>query len=42
MTGRADLPELASELQMEVDDLFPVAEALQLLRLAESRRATSG
>ena len=33
--GRADLPEIASRLQLEVDDLFPVAEALQLLGLAE-------
>jgi NitT/TauT family transport system ATP-binding protein len=33
--GRADLPALATTLQMEVDDLFPVAEVLQLLRFAE-------
>jgi NitT/TauT family transport system ATP-binding protein len=33
--GRADLPALASSLQMEIDDLFPVAESLQLLRFAE-------
>ncbi|WP_421995853.1 AAA-associated domain-containing protein [Reyranella sp.] len=33
--GHADLPELAAALQMEIDDLFPVAETLQLLRLAE-------
>ncbi len=33
--GKADLPVIASQLQMEVDDLFPVAEALQLLRMAE-------
>jgi NitT/TauT family transport system ATP-binding protein len=33
--GRADLPPLADELHMEVDDLFPVAEMLQLLRFAE-------
>jgi NitT/TauT family transport system ATP-binding protein len=33
--GKADLPVIASALQMEVDDLFPVAEAMQLLRLAE-------
>ncbi|MBI3702670.1 MAG: AAA-associated domain-containing protein, partial [Rhizobiales bacterium] len=33
--GQADLPVIASALQMEVDDLFPVAETLQLLRLAE-------
>lgn len=33
--GRADLPVIASALQMEVDDLFPIAEMLQLLRFAE-------
>jgi NitT/TauT family transport system ATP-binding protein len=33
--GRADLPALAVSLQMEIDDLFPVAETLQLLRFAE-------
>jgi NitT/TauT family transport system ATP-binding protein len=33
--GRADLPEIANELSMEIDDLFPVADALQLLRFAE-------
>ena len=34
--GRADLPEIASDLQLEeIDDLFPVAESLQLLRLVE-------
>jgi NitT/TauT family transport system ATP-binding protein len=33
--GRADLPPLAASLQMEIDDLFPVAETLQLFRLAE-------
>jgi NitT/TauT family transport system ATP-binding protein len=33
--GRADLPHLAAGLQMEVDDLFPVAETLQLLRFTE-------
>jgi len=33
--GRADLPELAATLQMEIDDLFPVAETLHLLRFAE-------
>jgi NitT/TauT family transport system ATP-binding protein len=33
--GRADLPDLANELMMEVDELFPVAETLQLMRLAE-------
>ena len=35
INGRADLPALADSLQMEVDDLFPVAETLQLLRFAE-------
>jgi NitT/TauT family transport system ATP-binding protein len=33
--GQADLPALAGHLQMEVDDLFPVAETLQLLRFAD-------
>jgi len=33
--GSADLPALADSLQMEVDELFPVAETLQLLRFAE-------
>ena len=33
--GDADLPEIAAALHMEVDDLFPVAETLQMLRLAE-------
>jgi NitT/TauT family transport system ATP-binding protein len=33
--GRADLPDLAANLQMEADDLFHLAEALQLLRLAQ-------
>jgi len=33
--GHADLPALAGPLQMEIDDLFPVAETLQLLRLAD-------
>jgi len=33
--GHADLPAVASPLQMEIDDLFPVAESLQLLRFAE-------
>jgi NitT/TauT family transport system ATP-binding protein len=33
--GVADLPVIASSLHMEVDDLFPVAETLQMLRLAE-------
>ncbi len=33
--GHADLPPLAARLQMEIDDLFPVLETLQLLRFAE-------
>jgi NitT/TauT family transport system ATP-binding protein len=33
--GRADLPALAASLQMEIDELFPAAETLQLLRFAE-------
>ncbi|WP_062118274.1 ABC transporter ATP-binding protein [Aureimonas sp. AU40] len=33
--GQADLPKLAAELQYEADDLFPIAEVLQLLRFAE-------
>ena len=32
--GRADLPEIARELSLEVDDLFPIAETLQLLGFA--------
>ncbi len=33
--GNADLPVLADELHMESDELLPVAELLQMLRLAE-------
>jgi NitT/TauT family transport system ATP-binding protein len=33
--GKADLPLLAERAQMEVDELFHVAETLQLLRFAE-------
>ena len=33
--GQADLPHLADSLQLEVDDLFPLGETLQLLKLAE-------
>jgi NitT/TauT family transport system ATP-binding protein len=32
--GHADLPVLAGHLQLEVDEIFPLAEALQLLRFA--------
>lgn len=35
LSGRADLPLLASKVQLELDDLFPLVEALQLLGLAE-------
>ncbi|MBO0732936.1 MAG: nitrate/sulfonate/bicarbonate ABC transporter ATP-binding protein [Methylocapsa sp.] len=34
-SGRADLPAIADSLNMEIDELFPVAETLQLLRFAE-------
>ena len=33
--GNADLPKIASDLQLEIDDLFPVAETLQMMRFAE-------
>src|SRR3984957_10666728 len=33
--GRADLPHLADSLQLEIDDLFPLGETLQLLLFAE-------
>jgi NitT/TauT family transport system ATP-binding protein len=33
--GKADLPKMASLLQMEIDELFPVAETLQMLRFAQ-------
>ena len=33
--GVADLPHLADSLQLEIDDLFPLGETLQLLKLAE-------
>lgn len=33
--GRADLPDIAQRLHLEVDDLFPVAEFLQNLGFAE-------
>ncbi|GAA0546536.1 NitT/TauT family transport system ATP-binding protein [Rhizomicrobium palustre] len=33
--GKADLPDLASDLQLEIDELFPIAEALHMLRLAD-------
>jgi NitT/TauT family transport system ATP-binding protein len=34
-SGKADLPVIASSLQKEVDDLFPIAETLQMLRFAD-------
>ncbi len=33
--GRADLPLLAGSLQLELDDLLPLGESLQMLRFAE-------
>ena len=33
-TGRADLPELTDDLQLEVDELLPIGETLQRLRFA--------
>src|ERR1700687_775512 len=36
--GTADLPKIASDLQMEIDELFPVAETLQMMRFAEVER----
>ena len=33
--GKADLPVIADELTLEVDDLFKIGETLQLLRFAE-------
>jgi NitT/TauT family transport system ATP-binding protein len=34
-SGKAELPTLARELQMEADELLPIAETLQLMRFAE-------
>ena len=33
--GKAELPTLAQELQLEADELLPIAETLQLMRFAE-------
>jgi NitT/TauT family transport system ATP-binding protein len=33
--GRADLPMIADELSLEIDELFPIAESLQMLGYAE-------
>jgi NitT/TauT family transport system ATP-binding protein len=38
-SGKADLPAIAEALQMDADELLPVAEALQLLRFAEIEQA---
>jgi NitT/TauT family transport system ATP-binding protein len=38
--GRAAMAELADSAQLDVDELFPIAETLQLLRFAELRGAT--
>ncbi|TCS18165.1 nitrate/sulfonate/bicarbonate ABC transporter ATP-binding protein [Caulobacter sp. BK020] len=35
--GRAPMSDLAQDLRYEADELFPIAETLQLLRLAELR-----
>jgi NitT/TauT family transport system ATP-binding protein len=32
--GNADLPKIATDLQLESDELFPVAETLQMMRFA--------
>ena len=34
-SGKADLPAIAEEQHLDIDELFPAAEALQLLRFAE-------
>ena len=33
--GRAAMADLADQLQLEIDELFPMAETLQLMRFAE-------
>ena len=35
--GRADMPDIAHSLHLEVDDLFPIAEVLQFLGFADIR-----
>jgi NitT/TauT family transport system ATP-binding protein len=37
--GKADLPHLADSLALEIDDLFPLGETLQLLKFAEFEEA---
>ena len=32
--GKVDLPEVAEELHLEIDDLFPITETLEILRFA--------
>jgi NitT/TauT family transport system ATP-binding protein len=34
-SGKADLPDIAGDLQLEIDDLFPITEAVQTLRLGD-------
>ncbi|MGM3371899.1 AAA-associated domain-containing protein, partial [Escherichia coli] len=38
-SGKAGMADLADSLQLEADELFPIAETLQLLRFAELRGA---
>jgi len=33
--GKADLPDIAGDLQLEIDDLFPITEAVQTLHLGD-------
>jgi len=40
MMRNKDLPDIARTLQLEIDDLFPVAEVLHISALLRSRRAT--
>jgi NitT/TauT family transport system ATP-binding protein len=37
--GKADLPHLADSLGFEIDDLFPLGETLQILKLADFEEA---
>jgi NitT/TauT family transport system ATP-binding protein len=37
--GRAAMADLADQLQLEIDELFPMAETLQLMRFAELKGA---
>ncbi len=39
--GRADLPDIARTLQLDADELFPIAEILHHLGFADLRKATS-